>query len=721
MCRSTKHGGRRCPGCGSYGAAAKANGNRRLGRLARKKVVDHLTEQGLVATAKAILAAPPSVLPEFMKAMGIEESVLGDTPLPSTHANPPSAGLLIAAAKAEQAALAGPQISPEEQALEDAQEALAAAEKAADDARKAVQRAQSRKRKLVKEMGSADGDELSAEQLAELAAAGEEIDAAKAAYEQAKLAIPAAADDVVAAKYGVATTLPDEERDAYCANLSSEDVEALARSLNRSVATEAAGALDAGPQPSLIAGAVRDTSVYTPGKFLMETGSGAVEVEGRLLDGGTAIHRRGSGDFLILQKRDGVYHGVAAAGGKSAALNKANRIPMLDELPALHEGASDTEAQAHHIKSQVLMQLAGQAAEHHWNTEQHQGFLDDKMGEARDKLVDAVGAGPVRADIYDATKRHKKLVREKAAVAAGEAARAEALAAGKGAAAAAEAYAAAHRRALGTPTRGGGVIPHFDHKIPPDSLGEEKHKSLWRSGIRAWGKETADDYSVIAQRAGNLKAWGFSTSGPGVKTSSISELTSANSAFVQKSLDGKERSALTTYTGGSYTAINAAICGRDGAKPSGSIKTVVSGIESAFDKFREHNPNMNPMTVVRGTRVPSGWKGTPGEYIDAVFSVGARMEVGKVTSTTTKQSTASAFAGHPPYYMVVRTREGLPVKSISNFSGEDEVILPMGSHLRCVHVEHNGIAGKPTVYLVGEDLVAEAEDTHAGGGWKKAS
>lgn len=92
-----------------------------------------------------------------------------------------------------------------------------------------------------------------------------------------------------------------------------------------------------------------------------------------------------------------------------------------------------------------------------------------------------------------------------------------------------------------------------------------------------------------------------------------------------------------------------------------------------------------------------------------------------MTSTTTKQSTASAFAGHPPYYMVVRTREGLPVKSISNFSGEDEVILPMGSHLRCVHVEHNGIAGKPTVYLVGEDLVAEAEDTHAGGGWKKAS
>lgn len=43
MCRSKAHGsGRRCPGCGSYKAAAKANANRRLGREARKKVVDHL-------------------------------------------------------------------------------------------------------------------------------------------------------------------------------------------------------------------------------------------------------------------------------------------------------------------------------------------------------------------------------------------------------------------------------------------------------------------------------------------------------------------------------------------------------------------------------------------------------------------------------------------------------------------------------------------------------
>ena len=41
MCRSNKDGGRRCPGCGGFKAVAKANGNRPLGRLARKIVVDH--------------------------------------------------------------------------------------------------------------------------------------------------------------------------------------------------------------------------------------------------------------------------------------------------------------------------------------------------------------------------------------------------------------------------------------------------------------------------------------------------------------------------------------------------------------------------------------------------------------------------------------------------------------------------------------------------------
>ena len=77
MCRSKSHGARRCPGCGSYSAAAKANANRRHGRNARKKVVDHLKEQGIVETAAAVQSAPPSILPELMAALGIDQSVLG--------------------------------------------------------------------------------------------------------------------------------------------------------------------------------------------------------------------------------------------------------------------------------------------------------------------------------------------------------------------------------------------------------------------------------------------------------------------------------------------------------------------------------------------------------------------------------------------------------------------------------------------------------------------
>jgi hypothetical protein len=83
-------------------------------------------------------------------------------------------------------------------------------------------------------------------------------------------------------------------------------------------------------------------------------------------------------------------------------------------------------------------------------------------------------------------------------------------------------------------------------------------------------------------------------------------------------------------------------------------------------------------------------------------------------------TTAHNFAGHPPYMMVVRTRDGLPVKSISSYSSEDEVVLPMGTHLRCVKVDHKGISGRPTVYMVAEDLVAEA-DSGTGGGATKAA
>ncbi|BBN50813.1 hypothetical protein [Mycobacterium avium] len=104
MCRSLKDGTRRrCPSCTSYPAAARANGNRRLGRLARRKVVDHLNGIGLAETASAVLAAPPSMLAPFLAALDIDPAILGDVPLPWTGPSGSDAAALIQQATSERA------------------------------------------------------------------------------------------------------------------------------------------------------------------------------------------------------------------------------------------------------------------------------------------------------------------------------------------------------------------------------------------------------------------------------------------------------------------------------------------------------------------------------------------------------------------------------------------------------------------------------------------
>jgi hypothetical protein len=133
------------------------------------------------------------------------------------------------------------------------------------------------------------------------------------------------------------------------------------------------------------------------------------------------------------------------------------------------------------------------------------------------------------------------------------------------------------------------------------------------------------------------------------------------------------------------------------------------------------------MTVVRGASVPSGWTGTMEQYLETVFAEGARVVIGKVASASTGKDAAPVFArGDMPYMMVIRTRDGLPVASISaidnNFETEDqdiesEVVIPPGTQLRCVRVDRSvrwplGYGAErrmPTVYLVAEDLVAEAD------------
>lgn len=703
VCRSKGHGtGRRCPGCGSYGAAAKANGNRRLGREARRKVVDHLKEQGLHDAATSIQAAPPSLLKEFMEGIGIDPAILGKTPMPSTHANPPSAKLLIAQAKAEKDKLSAPKVTPAQAVVDAAEDSVAQADADAEAARKAVNRHRARLRKATKELDAGTG---TAEAVAEHQKA---LDAAKAAYPAAQQRQTEARDDLAAAKFGLREDMSEVDRDSYYAGLADDDIAAISRSYQRKAIEQAGEVYAEGPITGPT-GLARDTSVYTSGVVPMETGSGVENVEGRFLDGGTAIVRRGYNDFVVLQRQGDTYHPVATASGKQDALTKANRIPIMIEPNQLHANASEMQRQAHALKREALLNLARECAAGKASTltEQNKIHNASYLGDV-EKLAGSTGSSSVHADIHDGAKRHRRRLREKAAVAAGETARAQALATGKSPAQADDAFERAHRRALGTETKGGGIIPHFDHKIPPDSLGAEPHLKLQHSGLRVFGKETANDYNVIHQRDGDLNAWGFSVSGEKVQTSNLANLTATNAKFISTVLNNNERGALRTYTGGSYMAINAAVTGRE-KNPAASTKATIAGIESAFDKFNEHNPNSEPVTVMRGTRIPNLWKGSPAEFLDATFTVGSKMQIGKVTSTTTRQQTAQSFSGQPPYMMVIRTRSGLPVKSISQHSGEDEVIVPMGTDLRCVRVDHKGINGVPTVWLVAEDLVAEAD------------
>ena len=699
VCRAKVEGGRRCPACGAYPAAAKANANRRHGREARRKLVEHLRSLGLLETAAAVQAAPPSMLPELMEALNVDPAILGTTPLPSTHSNPPSAAEILAIAEAERIALAEPKITPEEAALIEAREHLAAVNKEVDDLRKAVNRIKVKIRNAKK-----------ADDFIEVQELGPKLEATTAAHEEAKLRLLAAEDAVASAEFAMkTTTLSAEELDAYYASMPEDAIDKITAAITQAHLAEATTALHADSSFQL-SNTARNTKIYAAGKIPMETGSGVVEVEGRLLDGGTAIYRRGSGDFLVLQRKGDAYYPVGTASGKDAALEKANRIPIFTGQDPLPADATAMQKQAWKVKADLAEAVARNAAAGSTTSlDAQQKLIDTGLASAAAVSAESVGGGPIRAEIHDGAKRHRRAQREKAAAAAGEAARSHALAAGASAADADAAYTTAYRKSLGTPTRFGGVIPHFEHEIPPPSLGATKHKALWRSGIRSFGKETASDYSVIGAKNGDLRAWGFHNHVGALQISDIGSLTSDSQGFLNKSLSAHERAGLRAYTGGSYQEINAAITGRD-LSPSLHIKTVVDQIDTAFDKFVNQNPNSKPMTIMRGTKIPSGWTGTPEEYLDAAFVVGSKMQIGKVTSCTTRQQTALNFSGHPPYMMVIRTRDGLPVKSISHHSGEDEIVLPPGTDLRCVKVEHNGIGGTPTVYLVAEDIVAEVED-----------
>lgn len=612
--------------------------------------------------------------------------------------------------------LAQAQKTPAQAHLENTEAALAQSELDADEARKAYQRIQ---RKATAEKKKLADGEVSSPELEELEQQKLEAklhwDTCKADVKLQEKRLAEAnqliEDEELGKAWAAAQDLPEEERDAYLASLSDEDIAAIGRYRAMQVRDDIDAALPVGGTPA-IADRERDTDVYGPGNITWHHGGEVEEVEGRVLDADTAIYRKGYGDFYILLKNGDEYETVGQADSKAAAVAQANQIPVLTQMEPLPDGATELQREVWQAKAELRAGAAEQAAVVSSAKAQStaQAKLSDVNESARDRVVDLSVVGPVQAETREGRLRHAKRERERAADTAGAKAREEALAGGASTEDADKAYETARRKALGTATMRGGVIPHFNHRIPPESLGQDGYNALARSGIRAWGAETANDYSVIASRAGNLDAWGFHGGPHNLQTSDIDELTNRAKPFLKNELTAAERNSLTAYTGGIYQNINAAVTGRD-KNPAASIATHVSRIESSFGKLSKAQQHEEPMVVVRGTGVPSGWKGTTKEFLDKTFTPGSRVEIGKITSTSTKTSIASGFGnGKDPYVMAIRSRTGLAVKSISSHSHEDEVLMTMGTNMRCIDIQEKGMHGRPTVYLVEEDLVAEAED-----------
>lgn len=655
MCRNVEDGGRRCPSCNSPKAKAKAAANRRNARQARKKLAQYLHSIGLEETSELVKKSPPSLLGDVIQSLDLNaEEILDDTKLPSAHSgiNQDKLNAILVSAK---------------------KEAVTGEQKAALETIAAIP-ADSSDDEILQTIDKIISGELTS----------------------------------------------SEETDAFLASLKDDPqrIEALKEAAVKNSGIDVDSLAEVGGDITSKMGK-RDPDVYEKAQVLV---NGSDEpVEGRRLDGGGVIVRNGYSDFSLYQEVDGVCYPIGTANSKDEAVTKLKRLPKVQPLTPLPDDASDLEKQVWQMKRDAQINSMSEALENCTSQVAARKYVKQALEDidVKEKVVDLTVTGPIDVAIDDAVTRHAKRVRLLNAEAKGEAARAAALKAGASTIEAKAAYEKAKQAALGTPTRFGGVIPHFGHTPIPADMDKAVYDSMYRSGIRAWGSVTSKDYSIISETKDNLDKWGFSSSGgnlihTGSGTISLSQqapLVKAAQPFLD-ALPPTQRQALTTYTGGSYHEINAAITGRDGVTPSKSTATTVKRLEKAFETLKEKPILDKPIQIARGTRIPSGWKGTADEYFETAFSPGSRVEMGKVSSFTTKPATASGFSGGSSngYFIVASTRSGLPVKAISNYASEDEVILAPGHQMRCVRVEKKGINGMPTVYLVDEEMAAEAQD-----------
>lgn len=246
----------------------------------------------------------------------------------------------------------------------------------------------------------------------------------------------------------------------------------------------------------------------------------------------------------------------------------------------------------------------------------------------------------------------------------------------------------------------------------PVGLDPRRWAELWRCGIRAFGAESATDFPVIAERAGDPQEWEFYTNRRG----RIQTWQDHDADDFLDDVSQADREAITAYTAGWSPEMNRAVTGDEPPPVTAEARAMADRVVSVLTRFEEYAcADRRPAaTVLRGVPTPPGWDRR--ELFDTVYPVGARVDLAQIASTSHNTAVALEFAAEEQaYIMVIQSRAALPIRSVSANPTEDESILGPAQRLRVVHVDPQGqaTAGRPAVYLVAEDLVA-AEQARAG-------
>lgn len=268
------------------------------------------------------------------------------------------------------------------------------------------------------------------------------------------------------------------------------------------------------------------------------------------------------------------------------------------------------------------------------------------------------------------------------------------------------------------------LVERVHGRAVPAGFDGQQFDALCRTGIRAWGRESATDFPVIKARAGDPAVWGFEPDRFGgvalwddVDHDELAE-------FFDTEVSAAEREAVIDYTGGWSYGINAAIAHDEPPPATADERRRAEQVVAVCARYTGRPAADRPVAgLARGSRIPDGW-GSTESFLAAVYPVGARVETGRVMSMSTNLRVAMRFAvdecadaDRASYVCVVQTRSALSLHPVALDPFENESILGPGRSLRCVHVDRCGVAGLPTVYLVDEEIVARrqaAADRRAG-------